>query len=80
VYDEVSAYPPPPDRGTEVAALGTSAPYALPLLMTAEDGQGLSFVSVITTFNTPMDVTVSELALETFLPADAATADYLRQR
>jgi hypothetical protein len=42
------------------------------------DGRVLSFVSSISTFNTPMDVTVSELAIETFLPADPATAKYLR--
>jgi hypothetical protein len=29
-------------------------------------------------FGTPLDVTLSELALETFLPADAATAEALR--
>lgn len=38
----------------------------------------LSFVSTIATFNTPMDVTVSELAVETLLPADPETAAYLR--
>jgi hypothetical protein len=42
------------------------------------DGQVLSFVSSISTFNTPMDVTVAELAIETFLPADPATVKYLR--
>jgi transcriptional regulator with XRE-family HTH domain len=38
----------------------------------------LSFFSTITTFGTPVDVTVSELAVEAFFPADAQTADYLR--
>lgn len=38
----------------------------------------LSFLSTITVFGTPVDVTLSELALETFLPADAATAEALR--
>lgn len=77
LYDEVSAYPPPPNCGAEVAANAMAAPYALPLLLEL-DGRRLSFVSVISTFNTPMDVTVSELALETFLPGDPETADYLR--
>ncbi|OSC62109.1 hypothetical protein B5180_34995, partial [Streptomyces sp. BF-3] len=40
-------------------------------------GRVLSFVSSIATFNTPMDVTVAELAIETFLPADRETAAYL---
>jgi transcriptional regulator with XRE-family HTH domain len=33
----------------------------------------LSFISTTTVFGTPVDVTLSELALETFFPADAAT-------
>ncbi|MEU8896104.1 helix-turn-helix transcriptional regulator [Nocardia sp. NPDC048505] len=37
------------------------------------DGQDLSFLSVTTVFGTPMNVTVAELAIESFLPADAAT-------
>ncbi|MDX1620001.1 MAG: helix-turn-helix transcriptional regulator [Nitriliruptorales bacterium] len=34
----------------------------------------LSMFSTISTFGTPVDVTVAELALETFFPADAETA------
>lgn len=35
----------------------------------------LSFISTTTVFGTPVDVTVSEIALETFFPADAATQE-----
>jgi transcriptional regulator with XRE-family HTH domain len=38
----------------------------------------LSFISTTTVFGTPLDVTLSELALESFFPADAATAQALR--
>ena len=38
----------------------------------------LSFISTTTVFGTPMDITLSELAVEAFFPADAATADALR--
>ena len=38
----------------------------------------LSLISTTTVFGTPVDVTLSELALETFFPADAATAGALR--
>jgi transcriptional regulator with XRE-family HTH domain len=38
----------------------------------------LSFISTTTVFGTPVDVTLSELAIESFFPADAATADALR--
>jgi transcriptional regulator with XRE-family HTH domain len=38
----------------------------------------LSLISTTTVFGTPMDVTLAELALETFFPADAASAALLR--
>ena len=38
----------------------------------------LSFISTTTVFGTPVDVTLAELALESFFPADAATAAALR--
>jgi transcriptional regulator with XRE-family HTH domain len=37
-------------------------------------GRELSFVSVTSVLGTPLDVTLSELAVESFLPADPATA------
>jgi transcriptional regulator with XRE-family HTH domain len=39
----------------------------------------LSFISTTMVFGTPVDITLSELALETFFPADAATAEKLRE-
>ncbi len=38
----------------------------------------LSFISTTMIFGTPVDVTSSELAIESFFPADAATAEALR--
>ncbi len=38
----------------------------------------LAFVSTTTVFGTPVDITLAELALETFFPADAETAAALR--
>lgn len=76
LYDEVTGYPLP--EGAEGEEEQRSpVPLALPLLIEHE-GRVLSFVSSIATFNTPMDVTVAELAIETFLPADRETAAYLR--
>ncbi|MFI0964969.1 helix-turn-helix domain-containing protein [Streptomyces sp. NPDC021080] len=78
LYEEVAAFPVP-DRDAAVdddGPLGPASRFALPLLIEHE-GRVLSFLSSISTFNTPMDVTVSELAIETFLPADPATAKYL---
>ncbi|WP_171109466.1 MULTISPECIES: helix-turn-helix transcriptional regulator [unclassified Streptomyces] len=75
LYEEVAAYPVP-----EAATGGEPAepvPYfALPMQIEHE-GRTLSFISSISTFNTPMDVTVAELAIETLLPADPATVKYL---
>ena len=39
----------------------------------------LSFFSTTTVFGTPLDVTLQELALESFFPANEATADALRR-
>ncbi|MGW7268745.1 helix-turn-helix domain-containing protein [Streptomyces sp. NPDC054842] len=76
LYEEVAAHPvPEPEAGDEAAE--PVAHFALPLRIEHE-GRVLSFVSSISTFNTPMDVTVAELAIETFLPADPATAKYLQ--
>ncbi|MFI6725740.1 helix-turn-helix transcriptional regulator [Streptomyces sp. R-74717] len=93
LYEEVAGYPAPEgaDRAEGAGAAGSGGgagenagagpasplPFALPLHI-EHGGQVLSFVSSIATFNTPMDVTVAELAIETFLPADRATADHLR--
>jgi transcriptional regulator with XRE-family HTH domain len=38
----------------------------------------LAFFSTIATFGTAVDVTISELAIESFFPADRSTAEYLR--
>ena len=42
------------------------------------EGQVLSFFSTIATFGTAVDLTVAELSLETFFPADPETAEVLR--
>ncbi|MEU7635984.1 MULTISPECIES: helix-turn-helix domain-containing protein [unclassified Streptomyces] len=77
LHDELRSYPLP-DREREAPAAGEHPPFALPLVI-EHRGTVLSFLSTIATFNTPMDVTVSELALEAFLPADPETAAYLRK-
>lgn len=80
LYEEVAAYPLPPGTLDEEPGTGSgaeaSAYFALPMRIEHE-GRVLSFISSVSTFNTPMDVTVAELAIETFLPADPATVKYL---
>ena len=46
----------------------------------ATDRGTLSFFSTTTIFGTPVDVTLSELAIEAFFPADDATGATLYQR
>jgi transcriptional regulator with XRE-family HTH domain len=43
-------------------------------------GRQLAFLSTVTTFSTPLDVTVSELAVESFFPADPETTSILRDK
>ncbi|MEH0574392.1 MULTISPECIES: helix-turn-helix transcriptional regulator [Streptomyces] len=75
LYDEVAAYPVAQSAPTKEPA--EPVPYfALPMQIEHE-GRILSFISSVSTFNTPMDVTVAELAIETFLPADPATVAHL---
>ncbi|WP_405063562.1 helix-turn-helix transcriptional regulator [Kribbella sp. NBC_01505] len=42
-------------------------------------GHRLSLLTMIATFGTPLDVTVSELMIESFYPADEQTAELLRE-
>ena len=75
LYDELAGYP-------GVSLQSPAAPEAaivLPLRLRAGDGE-LAFFGTITTFGTPLDVTLSELAVEAFYPANAATANALLSR
>lgn len=78
LYAEVSAYPEPGD-GDPAPSPGPGSALAVPLRFRSGDAE-LAFVSTVTTFNAPLDVTVSELAIETFLPADGRTSEALRSR
>jgi transcriptional regulator with XRE-family HTH domain len=68
LYDELSGYPcDDPDEQAQSHSL------VVPLRIRTDDGE-LSFLRTTTLFGTPLDVTVSELAIEAFYPADDATA------
>lgn len=51
---------------------------AIPVRLATIDGV-VSFFSTTTLFGTPVDITVSELAIEAFFPADAETAETMRR-
>ena len=61
--------PPPRDETARVF---------VPFQLVTDAGK-LSFLSTTTVFGTPIDVTLSELALECFFPADDATAQALQR-
>ena len=67
----VPAEPDAPQLAGEVLGV------AIPLQLRTAAGI-LSFISTVTVFGTPNDVTLQELALETFFPADEATGAALR--
>lgn len=76
LHDELAGYPGVrDDRGapSHVADL-----LFVPLVLQVEGGDDLTFFSTIATFGTALDVTIAELAVESFFPADQATSDALR--
>jgi transcriptional regulator with XRE-family HTH domain len=73
LLEELEGYPAPEADGTAE----NLADVCVPLRLRTPRGD-LSFVSTIATFGTPVDVTVAELAIESFFPADEATAEVVR--
>ena len=79
LLDELAAFPAP--GGAKAARMNVTQDYAgvvMPLRFATEAGT-LSLFSTTTIFGTPVDVTLAELAIESFFPADAETAELLRQ-
>lgn len=72
LHAELSGYP----GGSAPVPPSTSV--VLPLRLRSGHGE-LSFFSISATVETAADVTVEELVIESFYPADTATADRLRQ-
>ena len=74
LIEELRSYPAPASKSP---AANSAALIAVPMILNSPVGQ-LSFISTTTMFGTPVEVTLSELAIETFFPADAETAERLR--
>jgi len=75
LLDELAAYPVPENAQKPNQDF---AVIAVPMELRTERGL-LSFISTTTVFGTPVDVTLSELAVETFFPANDETARLLRE-
>ena len=76
LHDELNTYPVPREDPPGAPPATDYAGVAIPFQLATEAGV-LSFLSTTTIFGTPVDITLSELALESFFPADAATSDAL---
>ncbi len=70
---EARGYPGPAPEGH---APGQEV--AVPLRLRSEHGE-LTFLSTVATFGTAVDITVAELAIESFFPADERTAEAVRR-
>ena len=76
---ELAGYPAPGDEGTETPLRDLyETGVVVPLRLCSTWGM-LALFSTVTIFGTPVDVTLSELAIEAFFPADPATAETLRR-
>jgi transcriptional regulator with XRE-family HTH domain len=78
LIEELRSYPTPDAAARGPKAVHDYAGIVVPLQLTTEEGV-LTLFSTTTIFGTPVDVTLSELAIEAFFPADAETADALRR-
>jgi transcriptional regulator with XRE-family HTH domain len=76
--DELAAYPAPPGADATTPDDASVSQIAVPLRLRTPLGV-LSFFSTTTVFGTPVDITLSELAIEAFFPADQETAAALRE-
>ncbi|MDQ3541232.1 MAG: hypothetical protein M3440_11125 [Chloroflexota bacterium] len=80
LLDELHAYP----VGKDAVSLRANAPgdayggIAVPFVVRIGDDT-LSLITTTTVFGSPVDITLSELAIETFFPLDAATTQALRR-
>lgn len=77
LFEELRGYP---DVSLDLVGLEADAAareVVLPVTFRTEDGD-LSFFSTIATFGTAIDITLADLAIEAFFPADRETSEALR--
>ncbi len=75
LLEELQAYAVP--AGADLKMAGEHPGMVMPFQFHTPTGV-LSFISTTTVFGTPVDVTLQELAMETFFPADAFTRQVLQ--
>ncbi|MBB3038296.1 helix-turn-helix domain-containing protein [Hoyosella altamirensis] len=72
LFDELMEYP----GGLDAESIEG---VAIPLILRADAGTELEFVSMVSTFGTAHDLTLAELSIETFLPANTETGRYMSE-
>ncbi|AZM47074.1 transcriptional regulator [Streptomyces sp. WAC 06738] len=82
LYDELLApgAADPPDQDPDPAGPGpaVASDVVIPMVLRVA-GRELRLFSTITTFGTPVDITLAEVAIESYYPADAETAAYFEE-
>jgi hypothetical protein len=76
LIEEIAGYPAPEHEHNPASGPGTSDILG-PLRLRGPNGGELSFFGMFATFDTPFEVTASELAIELLFPADRATSEAL---
>lgn len=72
LYDELVAFGPVDNTPPDPADIALT-------IRIRHRGTDLTFLNAITTFGTAFDITLEEIAIETYLPADATTMNYFRR-
>ena len=78
LLNELQTYPAPREPKLARRPVEEFDGVVVPLQLSLGEGM-LNLVRTTTIFGTPVDITLSELALESFFPADDATANALRR-
>jgi transcriptional regulator with XRE-family HTH domain len=76
LHDELCSYP---GVAGSASPADTAGQVFVPMVLRTGEGV-LTFFSMLSTFGTARDITLEELAVESFFPADEATAAVLRAR
>src|SRR5882672_8055562 len=77
LLDELLAYPDVPRQWRSLDLEASTAPF-LPIEF-ARDGLRLRYFTTLTSLGTPHDITLQELRIESFFPADEATEEASRR-
>ncbi len=77
LLEELRGYPIPPNARPPTPAASLYGGLVVPLEIAVRDGRTLRLISTTTVFGTAVDIGLSELAIESFFPADRETAQVL---